>query len=107
MSGRAQQIMESQRSDPTVVGLDLAAVRQQRVLDESWRVVGHSLKSRTVGNMFFGRLHFGEFLGLSVILLVGFFLIDAGISTVGVATSAMLLAIRLFGPVEPADAGLR
>ncbi|MGO1381378.1 MAG: ABC transporter ATP-binding protein [Candidatus Corynebacterium faecigallinarum] len=100
MSGRAQQIMESQRSYPTVVGLDLAAVRQQRVLDESWRVVGHSLKSRTVGNMFFGRLHFGEFLGLSVILLVGFFLIDAGISTVGVATSAMLLAIRLFGPVN-------
>ena len=63
-------------------------------------VVGHSLKARTVGNMFFGRLHFGEFLGLSVILLVGCFLIDAGISTVGVATSAMLLAIRLFGPVN-------
>ena len=101
MSGRAQQIMESQRGYPTVVGLDLAAVRQQRVLDTSWGgVVGHSLKARTVGNMFFGRLHFGEFLGLSVILLVGFFLIDAGISTVGVATSAMLLAIRLFGPVN-------
>ncbi len=100
MSGRAQQIMESQRGYPTVVGLDLAAVRQQKVLDTSWGVVGHSLKARTVGNMFFGRLHFGEFLGLSVILLVGFFLIDAGISTVGVATSAMLLAIRLFGPVN-------
>lgn len=36
MSGRAQQIMESQRGYPTVVGLDLAAVRQQRVLDTSW-----------------------------------------------------------------------
>ena len=36
MSGRAQQIMESQRGYPTVVGLDLAAVRQQKVLDTSW-----------------------------------------------------------------------
>lgn len=100
MSGRAQQIMESQRGYPTVVGLDLGSVRQEHVLDTSWGVVRHSLRARTVQNMFFGRLHFGEFLGLSVILLVGFFLIDAGISTVGVATSAMLLAIRLFGPVN-------
>jgi|GEM_PF-4292438 len=36
MSGRAQQIMESQRGYPTVVGLDLAAIRQQKVLDTSW-----------------------------------------------------------------------
>lgn len=100
MSGRAQQLMESQRGYATVLGFGLGEQRHQRVLDASWSVVAHSLRARTVQNMFFGRLNLAEYLGMAAILLTGFWLIDAGQSTVGAATTAMLLFLRLFGPIN-------
>lgn len=100
MSGRAQQITESARGHATVVGLALTEQRHHRVLDASWAVVRHSLRARTVQNMFFGRLNVAEYLGMSGILIVGFWLIDSGQSTVGAATAAMLLFLRLFGPIN-------
>lgn len=99
MSGRAQQLVESQRGHATILGFDLTEHRHHRVLDASWRVVAHSLRARTVQNMFFGRLNIAEYLGMAAILLAGFWLIDAGQSTVGAATAAMLLFLRLFGPI--------
>ena len=100
MSGRAQQLLESQRGHATVVGLGLTEHRHRRVLDASWAVVAHSLRARTVQNMFFGRLNLAEFLGMGGILVVGFWLIGDGRSTVGAATAAMLLFLRLFGPIN-------
>ena len=99
MSGRAQQLVESQRGHATIVGFDLTEHRHHRVLDASWKVVAHSLRARTVQNVFFGRLNIAEYLGMAAILLAGFWLIDAGQSTVGAATAAMLLFLRLFGPI--------
>ncbi|SMY05043.1 ATP-binding cassette, subfamily C [Brevibacterium aurantiacum] len=99
MSGRAQQLVESQRGHATILGFDLTEHRHHRVLDASWNVVAHSLRARTVQNMFFGRLNIAEYLGMAAILLAGFWLIDAGQSTVGAATAAMLLFLRLFGPI--------
>ena len=100
MSGRAQQLLESQRGYATILGFGLTEHRHQRVLGASWRVVTHSLRARTVQNMFFGRLNLAEYLGLAAILLTGFWLIGAGHSTVGAATTAMLLFLRLFGPIN-------
>lgn len=100
MSGRAQQLMESQRGYPTVLGFGLTEQRHQRVLTASWAVVRHSMRARTVQNMFYGRLNVAEFLGLAAILVTGFWLIDSGRSTVGAATTAMLLFLRLFGPIN-------
>ncbi|MEQ3552139.1 ABC transporter ATP-binding protein [Pseudonocardia nematodicida] len=99
MSGRAQQIVESQRGFATVLGFGLAETRHRRMQDASWTVSGHTLRTRTVQNMFGSRLTGAEFLGLAAILLVGFHLIGAGLSTVGAATTAMLMFLRLFGPV--------
>jgi ATP-binding cassette subfamily C protein len=100
MSGRAQQLTESQRGHSTVVGLGLTESRHVRVLESSWAVVAHSLRARTVQNMFFGRLNLAEYLGMAAILLLGFWLIGAGHSTIGAATAAMLLFLRLFGPIN-------
>lgn len=100
MSGRAQELLESQRGHSTILGLGLTEQRHTRVLDASWEVVAHSLRARTVQNMFFGRLNFAEFLGMAGILLAGFWLIGNGHSTVGAATTAMLLFLRLFGPIN-------
>lgn len=97
--GRAQQILESLRGFETVQAFGLGRRRHRRVIGASWTVVRHTLRARTVQNMFVGRLHAAEYLGLSAILVTGCLLIGAGLSTVGAATTAMLLFLRLFGPI--------
>ncbi|OLL73498.1 ABC transporter, transmembrane region:ABC transporter [Pseudonocardia sp. Ae168_Ps1] len=99
MSGRAQQIVESQRGFATVLGFGLADRRHQRLQDASWTVSGHTLRARTVQNMFGNRLTCAEFLGLAAILLTGYWLIGAELSTIGAATAATLMFLRLTGPV--------
>ncbi|WP_454295065.1 ABC transporter ATP-binding protein [Salana multivorans] len=100
MSRRAQELTESQRGHATVLGLGLTEHCHNRVLGASWAVVAHSLRAITVQNTFFGRLNFAEFLGMSGILLIGFWLIGNGLSTIGAATAAMLFFLRLFGPIN-------
>lgn len=100
MSARAQQIIESQRGYATVLGFGLGEQRHHAVLAASWSVATHALRARTVQSMFSARLNLGECLSLATVLIVGFVLIDAGTSTVGGATTAMLLVLRLLGPIN-------
>jgi ATP-binding cassette subfamily C protein len=100
MSARAQQVLESQRGYATVLGFGLAEQRHRAVLTDSWRVAVQSLRARTVQSMLNARLNLGECLSLAAVLVVGFVLIDHGASTVGGATTAMLLVLRLLGPVN-------
>ncbi|MCR1782571.1 ABC transporter ATP-binding protein/permease [Nocardioides carbamazepini] len=100
MSARAQQILESQRGYATVLGFGLAERRHRAVMTDSWGVAVQSLRARAVQSMLNGRLNLGEFLSLTAVLVVGFVLIDHGASSVGGATTAMLLVLRLLGPVN-------
>ncbi|MFD9945542.1 ABC transporter ATP-binding protein [Nonomuraea sp. NPDC059023] len=100
MSARAQQILESQRGYATVLGFGLAERRHRAVMTDSWRVVRQTLRARTVLSMLNARLNLGECLSLAAVLVVGFVLIDHDASTVGGATTAMLLVLRLLGPVN-------
>ncbi|MFD6425632.1 ABC transporter transmembrane domain-containing protein [Streptomyces sp. NPDC060198] len=100
MSARAQQIHESQRGYATVLGFGLGEQRHRAVMTDSWRVATRSLRARTVLSMLNARLNLGECLSLAAVLVVGFVLIDHGASTVGGATTAMLLVLRLLGPVN-------
>lgn len=100
MSARAQHILESLRGRDVVLGFGLAPRRHRVVLRASWDVVQHSLRTRTVQNMFFGRLNFAEYIGMGAILVTGYLLVSAGHSTVGVVTTAMLFFLRLFGPIN-------
>ncbi|MFJ6982050.1 MULTISPECIES: ABC transporter ATP-binding protein [unclassified Streptomyces] len=100
MSARAQQILESQRGYATVLGFGLAEHRHRAVLTDSWSVAVLSIRARTVQSMLNARLNLGECLSLAAVLVVGFVLVDHGRSTVGGATTAMLLVLRLLGPVN-------
>jgi len=100
MSARAQQILESQRGYATVLGFGLAARRHRTVMTASWSVAVQALRARVVRSMLNTRLNMGECLSLASVLVVGFVLIDHGASTVGAATTAMLLMLRLLGPVN-------
>lgn len=99
-STRTQQILESQRGYDTVLGLGLAGQRHRAVLSASWGVAIHVLRARTVQSMFNARLNLSECLSLTAILIVGFLLIRNGSSTVGAATTAMLLVLRLLEPIN-------
>lgn len=100
MSIRAQQIVESQRGYATVLGFGLAEQRHDVVLAASWRVAVQALRARRVQSRFNARLNLGECLSLAAVLVVGVLLVDAGASTVGGATTAMLVVLRLLGPVN-------
>ncbi|GAA1681185.1 ABC transporter ATP-binding protein [Glycomyces endophyticus] len=100
MSARAQQILESQRGYATVLGYGLGERRHRAVMAASWAVAVHALRARTVQSMLNARLNLGECLSLAAVLVVGFVLIDRGASTVGAATAAVLLVLRLLGPVN-------
>ncbi|MEZ5087324.1 MAG: ABC transporter ATP-binding protein [Tessaracoccus sp.] len=100
MSRRAQQILESQRGYATVLGFGLGAHRHRSVMRTSWEVGVLSLRARIVQSMLNARLNVGECLSLVAVLIVGFVLIGQGASTIGGATTAMLIMLRLLGPVN-------
>ncbi|MFC4068656.1 ABC transporter ATP-binding protein [Actinoplanes subglobosus] len=100
MSARAQQIVESQRGHATVLGFGLGEQRHHTVLTASWAVAAQTLRARTVQSMLNARLNVAECLSLGAVLVAGFVLIGHGASTVGGATTAMLLVLRLLGPVN-------
>jgi ABC-type multidrug transport system fused ATPase/permease subunit len=100
MSNRAQQIIESQRGYATVLGFGLGEQRHQSVMRASWAVVVQALRARTVQSMLSGRLNVAECLSLVTVLVTGFLLIDHGSSTVGAATTAMLLVLRMLDPIN-------
>ncbi len=100
MSARAQQIVESHRGYATVLGFGLAGERHRTLMTASWAVAVQALRARAVQSMFNARLNLGECLSLAAVLLVGFVLIEHGASTVGAATAAMLIVLRVLGPVN-------
>lgn len=100
MSTRAQQIVESQRGYGTVLGLGLGQQRHHTVMKASWTVAAQALRARTVQSMFSARLNIAECLSLTAVLVTGFLLIHHGSSSVGAATTAMLLVLRLLGPIN-------
>lgn len=100
MSARAQQLLESRQGYATVLGFGLSGTRHRTVMASSWDVTVQGLRARTVQSMLAARLNIGECVSLVAVLLVGFVLVDHGMSTVGGATTAMLLVLRLLGPVN-------
>jgi len=100
MADRAQHILDTLRGLETVRAYDAASTHLSRIAAASWTVVQWSMKARGIQNLFFARLNAAEFLGMAGLLVVGFVLVGAGHGTVGGTTAAMLLFLRLFGPIN-------
>lgn len=99
MAGRAHHMLGSIRGLPTVHAYDLMDQASRRVGIGSWHVVRWTMRARIVQNRLFGRVNLAEFAGMATVLLLGYFLVDRDLATVGVVTTAMLLFLRLFGPI--------
>ncbi|MET9325471.1 ABC transporter ATP-binding protein [Tsukamurella sp. NPDC003166] len=99
MAVRAHHMLGSIRGLPTVHAFDLMERSSLRVSTASWGVVRWTMRARIVQNRLFGRVNLAEFVGMATILLLGYVLVDRELATVGAVTTAMLLFLRLFGPI--------
>lgn len=73
---------------------------RERAVRRSWAVVRAAMSIRVVQSRFFLRLGFAEMLGTVTLLLVGFALVAAQLVTVGQATTALLVLLALFAPMN-------
>ncbi|MEE2035585.1 ABC transporter transmembrane domain-containing protein, partial [Rhodococcus chondri] len=99
MGERAHHVLGSIRGLPTVHAFGLGPRLAGPIDEHSWWVARWELRARIVVNRLFGRINLAEFFGMASILLVGFWLVDRDLVTVGVTTTAMLFFLRLFGPL--------
>jgi len=100
MADRAQRLLDSLRGIDSVRAYGLGSHHLVDIATSSWAVVRVTMRARAVQNAFFARLNFAEFLGMAGLLVVGFLLVGADAGTVGGATAAMLLFLRLFNPIN-------
>ena len=97
---RSQVLMESMIGSATVHAYDMHVEHQTAIKTASARVRDISLAVFTLFTRFVGRINRAEFIGLTVILVAGFWLVKNGGGTVGQTTAAALLFHRLFSPIS-------
>lgn len=98
----------AERAESLVTGIQGARTLRDLGRDEVWlaRINGHSRTATTIAIevwrlllRFFGRNNLAEFVGLLLVLVVGFLIVSDGSATVGAVTTAALLFHRLFNPI--------
>jgi ATP-binding cassette subfamily C protein len=99
VAARSQALMESMLGARTVHAYGLERRHLADIDAAAVRARDLSIGIVTLFTRFVGRTNRAEFVGLSVILVVGFVLVREGVVTVGAATAAALLFHRLFDPV--------
>ncbi|CAN5723381.1 ABC transporter ATP-binding protein [soil metagenome] len=95
---RSQQLLETVGSASTVRALGLAGRHQELLAARSLESVGLVVAATRLRTRFFARLNVAEFVGLGMVLGVGFVLADQGTASVGQVTAAALYFQRLFDP---------
>ncbi|WP_420179828.1 ABC transporter ATP-binding protein [Paenarthrobacter sp. TA1.8] len=98
-ANRTEQIIETVHGSPSVVALGLGSRHADLVAAASHEHIGHSLRGVGYLTRFYNRLNLAELIGLSAVLLVGFWLHAEGAVTIGAATAAALYFYRLFDPI--------
>ena len=99
MADRARRVLEAIRGRRTVRAFGMEESMHKRIHSASWDVVEHGYSARRT--MFVLQLWMTsvEFVMLTAGLIVGFITVQSGAMTVGAVTGAMLMLIRLRGPL--------
>ena len=97
---RSQLLVDSAQGLPTVYAYRLEQRHLEQISVASLRARDVSISVFSLFTRFVGRVNRAEFVGLSTILVVGFFLVDADAVTVGETAAAAVLFHRLFNPVS-------
>ncbi|WP_017602044.1 ABC transporter ATP-binding protein, partial [Nocardiopsis lucentensis] len=86
----------------TVRALGLAEAHTRGVGTSSQRAADLAVAGTGVATRFFSNLNLAEFVGLSGVLVAGFWLVDRNMATIGTATAAALYFQNLFNPINTA-----
>ncbi|MET9760450.1 ABC transporter ATP-binding protein [Streptomyces sp. NPDC006372] len=96
---RAQALISGLNGIDTVRAYRLEGAFREKVTQESWRVRDLGIEVFRFFGRFVGRENRAEFIGLSLILLVGYALLEADAASLGEVSAAPLLFHRLFVPL--------
>lgn len=96
---RAGVVLGAVRGAATVRAHLLSDVLRPRLVAPSWRVARLDVLVQIANTRLFGGVNLAEFLGVATLLITGFTLVDAGVVTLGEATTAVLFFLRLFDPI--------
>ncbi|MET9186863.1 ABC transporter ATP-binding protein [Streptomyces tendae] len=96
---RAQALISALNGIDTVRAYRLEGAFRERVTRESWRVRDLGIEVFRFFGRFVGRENRAEFIGLTLIIVVGYALLEADAATLGEVAAAPLLFHRLFTPL--------
>ncbi|WP_432945930.1 ABC transporter ATP-binding protein [Kribbella sp. CA-253562] len=96
---RSEAIITSLRGSATVRAYRLEDIQLERIRDRSAVARDLSLNVFRLFSFFSSRINHAEFVGLTGILVAGFFLVRGELVTVGAVTTAALYFHRLFNPI--------
>ncbi|WP_406675205.1 ABC transporter transmembrane domain-containing protein [Nonomuraea sp. N2-4H] len=96
---RAQALISGLNGIGTVRAYRLEPLFRERVARESWRVRNLGIQVFRLFGRFVGRENRAEFIGLTLIIVAGYVLLETGQITLGEASVAPLLFHRLFNPL--------
>ncbi|MHA6779793.1 ABC transporter ATP-binding protein [Pseudonocardia saturnea] len=102
VGAQQQQLLDTVGGAATVRAFLLGDDHVDRVRQRSRAAVDIVLRGIRLITRFYARLNLAEFVGLSAVLVAGFFLVGDGSVTAGTATAAALYFHNLFGPINVA-----
>ncbi|MFD5192399.1 ABC transporter ATP-binding protein [Streptomyces sp. NPDC058357] len=96
---RAQALISGLNGIDTVRAYRLEGAVREKVTSESWRVRDLGVEVFRFFGRFVGRENRAEFIGLTLIVVVGYVLLEAGAASLGEVSAAPLMFHRLFTPL--------
>lgn len=100
MAERARRVLEAIRGRATVRAFSMEEVMHTQIGNSSWEVVLKAIRARTTMLALNAWMSIADLIMLTIALVMGYRLVAQGTVSVGAVTAAVLMIIRLRGPLN-------